>query len=566
MLATDAIEGELTTGPQDPMSNVSGLLLGGRFLAAKEAALELTARDKGFPAYSLAFRALAATRSIDELKALMAALPTFASTNAANYRTLSSQCAEKGQTQFALVLAIAAIAMKPDEPDYWVHLSSLLCGQNFLYEAKAAAETAIRQPSAPSIAHRLLSAICAMLGDFDLAIREAETAIRLDPDIVDYRVHAAGMLINAGRPQRALFHLAYASALHKESAVVWRLIGEAHLSAGDIGSAIEAAAAAARLSTSEGEFLDNLLLVSQNGVATSAADGPVLALESVGTRRFIVDWSELDALVARERFTPANFVRGLKAQWRVLSAIALREIVTTYSTSSVGYFWALFEPASHVILLYTIFVLVGHASQPPLGDTMIVFYLTGLFPYLSFAHGTEKAMHAVGANSSLLSMPKITPLDILTARVGLSVLTDLCMLLATTSAMALAGHISVPDKIMDMVSAYLACWCFTYGVALFVGAMSSYADWLARIWPSFLRVQYFTCGIFYHPSGMPKWVIDYLSWNPMLHVLEWFRQGYFRGYTSPFLSKTYLLTWAIGMVFIGLVSERALRGKLRHER
>jgi ABC-type polysaccharide/polyol phosphate export permease len=54
----------------------------------------------------------------------------------------------------------------------------------------------------------------------------------------------------------------------------------------------------------------------------------------------------------------------------------------------------------------------------------------------------------------------------------------------------------------------------------------------------------------------------YLSFNPVLHAVEWMRSAYYPDYGSLVLDKTYLLYWGIGTVFVGLGLERLLRGRL----
>ena len=60
--------------------------------------------------------------------------------------------------------------------------------------------------------------------------------------------------------------------------------------------------------------------------------------------------------------------------------------------------------------------------------------------------------------------------------------------------------------------------------------------WL-RIWPSMIRLQYFTAGIFYVPQEMPDWLRDVLVLNPLLQCIEWFRTAFFDQDAPPWLDR-----------------------------
>ncbi len=75
-------------------------------------------------------------------------------------------------------------------------------------------------------------------------------------------------------------------------------------------------------------------------------------------------------------------------------------------------------------------------------------------------------------------------------------------------------------------------------------------------------VLYMTSGILFMPAAVPEIVQKILAFNPTLHIVEWMREAYFEGYVSPVLDKTYLVSWGVGSLFIGLALERLIRGKL----
>ena len=69
-------------------------------------------------------------------------------------------------------------------------------------------------------------------------------------------------------------------------------------------------------------------------------------------------------------------------------------------------------------------------------------------------------------------------------------------------------------------------------------------------------------GVLFVPDALPEIARVPLSYNPVLHVVEWMRSAYYEGYGANILSRTYVLTWGATMLFLGLVLERLVRGRL----
>ena len=56
---------------------------------------------------------------------------------------------------------------------------------------------------------------------------------------------------------------------------------------------------------------------------------------------------------------------------------------------------------------------------------------------------------------------------------------------------------------------------------------------------------------------------DIIWFNPMLHAIEWLRSAYYESYGADMLNRGYLLGYASLTLFLGLILERGVRGKLQ---
>ena len=76
------------------------------------------------------------------------------------------------------------------------------------------------------------------------------------------------------------------------------------------------------------------------------------------------------------------------ATLRVVMALILREMSTTYGRSPGGYVWAIIEPVAGIAILSLVFVYLFRT--PPLGTNFPLFMATGFLPLGLYAGLTSK--------------------------------------------------------------------------------------------------------------------------------------------------------------------------------
>jgi capsular polysaccharide transport system permease protein len=67
--------------------------------------------------------------------------------------------------------------------------------------------------------------------------------------------------------------------------------------------------------------------------------------------------------------------------------------------------------------------------------------------------------------------------------------------------------------------------------------------------------------VFYIPSRLPPEAIAIIKWNPILHLVEWTREGYYPHYQSDILAIEYPLSLAAVLIMVALFLERITRKK-----
>lgn len=247
------------------------------------------------------------------------------------------------------------------------------------------------------------------------------------------------------------------------------------------------------------------------------------------------------------------FLEALQIQARVILALMLREARTRYGRTQLGYFWALVEPLLHIGLFILLFRYLGRALA--LGDSVAMFLTTGFATFIGFRNVLGRTQGGYQSNAALLLFPPVKVLDVFVGRALLELATWVTVITILMSALIAFGS-DLPRSIVLMATAIVSLFAIGFGVGTFLGVMQEFIPSLANILSIPFRLLYLFSGLFYLPETLPPLVRDYMVWNPVLHGVTLFRMGYYKYYDSFTFDGQYLAVWAIGSVFVALVTVR----------
>lgn len=253
--------------------------------------------------------------------------------------------------------------------------------------------------------------------------------------------------------------------------------------------------------------------------------------------------------------------QAIRLQWRVILALMLREARTRYGRQKIGYLWALVEPILHIVALYFLFQFRGRVL--PFGDSLLIFLATGITTYLGFRNIMTRTQGAYSSNEALLSFPAVKVIDVFLGRAILELATWVLVSFLILSTLITLDLGPLPRSIMMMMGAMLLLFCLALGLGIFLGILTQFLPAVGNLLSVPMRLLYFTSGVFFLPESFPPAVRDVLYWNPVMHGIALYREGYYPNYNSNLLDVPYLMVWAICSLFLGLVSERVARKALR---
>ena len=512
------------------------------------AAAARTPRDTGklIHAANLLLRAGDRVRAVTFARDAVAAEPS----SFRAVRTLSGILDATGARAEAIDYGQRAIGLDPANAEARLHLGGLFAAERRWREAAEHLSQHVASAAATPRGWRLLSSVLHQGGEPGRAIEAARNAIAADANAVEYRLHLVSLLSASGLYAAALAELDIALRLAPDNAHIWRTRSTVHAALGDVADALQSAQRAAAIAPDDTACREQLAHIEALCGLPVAGDASSWTIKP---RRA--------AAPARER-PPPRFSDQAAMRWRVIYAIILRDIRTRFGHSRMGYIWALIEPISHLCTLGVVFFALNH-SPAPVGDSLFLFYITGLVPFLMFSHVSHDVMGATAANAVMLQLPIVKRTDVMVAQALRQLATELCVAIIIFSIAELAGFQAVPVDPMTAMAAIGMLWLLAVGIGAFNLVICEMYPPYDTFYQSLVRLLYFTSGIYYTPIRMPEWVRDYLEWNPILQGVEYFRAGFFNQYDPHWLNPEYLMTWVLASLVIGFSLERALRGRMR---
>jgi capsular polysaccharide transport system permease protein len=492
----------------------------------------------------------------------------------------------------------AALAIAPDDP--WAIYLDANCRFALRREERAiadmerAAANAEQEPKKAFLVGGGVAALWHRIGlahgklrRLDEAAECLERAVRLAPENPYQRFWLGDVLFRAGRYHEAIGHLAtvgrdaenYAAAarLHAvclfmldqpESALAllselvaidpldaatFRELGRIHLAAGNTDAAEVAIARAFR----------------------TAPDLP--GLKSLITDLEVRMGRLMDGDAGLPEITsfamPAEFapkpddprlleVPGLRAAFavhlRIMSTIMLREMLGRYSHSALGYLWAIVQPLIYVATLDAVYILAGRTV--PLGTSREAFLVTGIVPLVCFYMNVQSAAsRAVGSNLNLLYFREVTPLVLILANVLLEYLTGLtvfALIVGVLFAVGITTEINEPLTVLAALT-LLSVLGMVVGTMFGLGELALPS--LKLLNSAVNRLAFFMSGALYYANELPERIRTYALLNPLLHLIEFVRDGFFTTYHSRYAEWRYPLTFVICGILVMLTIERAGR-------
>lgn len=259
---------------------------------------------------------------------------------------------------------------------------------------------------------------------------------------------------------------------------------------------------------------------------------------------------------AVERMLQGGFPRKLGISLRVIYALFLREATTRYGRRSAGYVWALIQPMIQLGTMLAVFAVLGRA--PAAGNSLVVFFMTGIMPLLVVRNALTRGSSAIASNRSLMHYPQVRGFEVITARVVLDLLINLTVALIVMAYMLAFQGLAITewiDRPLSLLGALAALSLLSYGIAFLSAQIGRMFDQWTDVMSALARLLFFTSGVWFTLETLPLSIRKYVAMNPMAQTIEWIRDAAIPGFESGHLNPMYPIKFAIVCLALGLFLE-----------
>lgn len=251
---------------------------------------------------------------------------------------------------------------------------------------------------------------------------------------------------------------------------------------------------------------------------------------------------------------PPPLGKALSVHFRVVRALMVREMLTRFGKSSLGYLWALLQPLLVLTTLYFVFRFTGR--RVPAGVTLETLLLTGVVPIYLFIQTKSRLTRAIQSNRSLFYFRQVTPLSVLISRAFLEFSTYLVIFFVIYAGLNFVGQRVEIESYVGVILCMGIMSLLGFGLGSVFGILMVRFNFLEHVSTVVNRIIFLTSGMFFYGNELPQRLRDILLVNPIFHVVEFLRGAFFTAYTPHYASAVYVALWVGMLLLAGLALER----------
>ena len=249
-------------------------------------------------------------------------------------------------------------------------------------------------------------------------------------------------------------------------------------------------------------------------------------------------------------FTADDFLGSLRVQLRVLYALMIREAMSRYGHTNLGFFWLM---GDQLLLTAGVMVMWSITGAENHGDIGVVpMALTGYAFVQMWRHIVSHAIHAISHNSHLLYHQNVRVLDLLLANSLLELVGIVSAFLIAYIPLALYGAVPVlHDPLLTLGGFVLTAW-FSFAFGLNITAITELSEAASRFVQPVLYITLPFTGLFYLVYWLPDPYQALILWSPLVNCIEMIRGGMFPDYITTYSYPLYAVLWCIALTAIGV--------------
>ena len=246
-------------------------------------------------------------------------------------------------------------------------------------------------------------------------------------------------------------------------------------------------------------------------------------------------------------------------QRRVIGALLLREMLTRFGRHNIGFLWLFVEP-----MLFTLGVTaLWTATKAVHGSTLPIaaFALTGYSSVLLWRNMPSRCIGAIAPNLSLMYHRQVKVMDIYCARLLLEGSGATISFVILSLGFISIGWIEPPEDVLKVIGGWLMLAWFGAALAVLLGTLSEQSEIVEKLWHPSAYLLFPLSGAAYLVDALPKAAQNIVLYLPMVHGVEYVRDGYFGSQINARYDMQYMALCCTALTILALAQLRKI-GKL----
>ena len=230
------------------------------------------------------------------------------------------------------------------------------------------------------------------------------------------------------------------------------------------------------------------------------------------------------SIIGAPTLSPLRLLGGIGqlAQYRdLLYTLSVHRIKVRYKQSVLGITWAILQPLSLMLIYTVIFSFI--ARMPSDGAPYAIFAYAALLPWTCFSNALTNATNSLVSHSHLVTKVYF-PREILPLTYVIAAAFDFLIASTVFIGLMIYYHVPLTVNVLYAVPIVMVLMVFTTAVALLSSATQVRFRDIGVAMPLLLQLWMFATPVVYPLSAVPARLLPIYSLNPMVGLIESFRQ------------------------------------------
>lgn len=251
---------------------------------------------------------------------------------------------------------------------------------------------------------------------------------------------------------------------------------------------------------------------------------------------------------------------GLATQFRVIRALVVRDMMTRYGRSNIGFLWVVLEPMILTTGVAAIWAITRQSYEH--GLHVVSFVISGYMPLTLWRHLSNGGSNLIRQSVPVLYHRRLTLIDVVIARAVTEFISVTLAFFIIYGTLLATGVVEVVDDPGLMLLGWLLLAGIGFAASLVIAGMTEFSEAADRFVQPMQYLLIPLSGAFYMVDWLPPLAQRVVLYNPMIHCYEMFRSGFFGEGVTVHYQIWYPLLWIAVLITVGLKMLDAARETL----